>query len=242
MSIEFRSVYAGKFDLIAEGRCHWNDEIRDFYGIFHPEVEKATGTRLEHKVGERLLGTDPASGQPVSVKIGRFGPVVQIGDASSDEKPRFASLRRDQSVFDITLEDALKLFELPRDLGEYEGKVVKAAVGRFGPYVSHAGKFVSIPKDMSPTSITLEEAVDLILKKREADAQKVVKTFDEDPDLEILNGRYGVYICYKKANYKIPKTVEDPKALTREQCLEIIESQPAPKARKTAARASRSKK
>lgn len=242
LDYDFTAQMEGKFDLIAEGRCHWNDEIRDFYGIFHPEVEKATGTRLEHKVGERLLGTDPASGQPVSVKIGRFGPVVQIGDASSDEKPRFASLRRDQSVFDITLEDALKLFELPRDLGEYEGKVVKAAVGRFGPYVSHAGKFVSIPKDMSPTSITLEEAVDLILKKREADAQKVVKTFDEDPDLEILNGRYGVYICYKKANYKIPKTVEDPKALTREQCLEIIESQPAPKARKTAARASRSKK
>lgn len=243
LNYDFTARMEEKFDQIAEGKCNWNDEIADFYEIFHPEVAKAAEMRLEHKVGERVLGTDPESGHPVSVKIGRFGPVVQIGDASDDEKPRFASLRRDQSVFDITLEDALKLFELPRDLGEYEDKVVKAAVGRFGPYISHAGKFVSIPKDMSPTSITLEEAIELIKRKRADDASKVIKTFDDDPDLQILNGRYGIYICYKKGNYKIPKTVTDPASLDRDECMKIIESQPAPKSKsKTRATSARTKK
>lgn len=164
-------------------------------------------------VGERLLGVHPESGKPVSVKIGRFGPVVQIGDSSDEEKPQFASLQKDQSVFDITLEEALKLFELPRTLGEYESADVTVAVGRFGPYVRHAGKFVSIPKGMNPATITLEEAVELISKKREADEKKVVKTFAEDPDMQILNGRYGVYIAYKKSNYKIPKDVTEPSAV-----------------------------
>ncbi len=193
--------------------------------MFHPEVEKANGMRLEHKVGERLLGTHPESGKPVSVKIGRFGPVVQIGDSGDEEKPQFASLRKEQSVFDITLEEALKLFELPRTLGKYEDAEVTVAVGRFGPYVRHAGKFVSIPKALNPLSITLEEAVELINKKREADDKKVVKTFDEDADMQILNGRYGVYIAYKKSNYKIPKTVADPSALTLEECLAIVQQQ-----------------
>ena len=241
LDYDFTAQMEEKFDRIAEGEMAWGDEISGFYDIFHPEVVKAGETRLEHKVGERVLGTDPATGMPVSVKIGRFGPVAQIGDANADEKPRFAPLRRDQSVFEITLEEALKLFELPRELGDFEGKPVKAAIGRFGPYISHASKFVSIPKDMSPTSITLDEAIDLINAKREADAKKVVKTFEEEPDLSILNGRYGVYIAYKKANYKIPKSVTDPSALTLDECKAIIESQPAPKA-KTRARASRAKK
>ncbi|MDE6430256.1 MAG: DNA topoisomerase I, partial [Duncaniella sp.] len=227
-----------------EGDANLNNEINDFYLLFNPEVEKANGLRTEHKVGERLLGTDPTTGEPVSVKIGRFGPIVQIGSAESKDKPRFASLRKDQSVFDIELADALKLFELPRHVGEFEGKEVIAAVGRFGPYLRHDGKFVSIPKDLSPTSITIEEAEELIKAKREADSNKVVKTFEEDPEIQILNGRYGVYIAYKKSNYKIPKSVENPADLTIEQVRQLIEEQDkAPKRpARRAAGGSRSKK
>ena len=241
LDYDFTARVEGKFDLIAEGKCNWNDEISQFYALFHPEVVKAEDTRTEHRVGERMLGTDPATGEPVSVKIGRYGPVVQIGNAQGEAKPRFASLRKEQSVFDITLDEALKLFDLPRELGSFEDKPVKAAIGRFGPYISHASKFVSIPKELSPTSITLDEAIELIKAKRDADAKKIIKTFDEEPDLQILNGRYGIYIAYKKANYKIPKTVENPAELTLEQAREIIASQPAPKS-KAKGRATRQKK
>lgn len=229
LDYNFTADIEEKFDHIAEGKTEWHHEIARFYDVFHPEVEKAENTRTEHKVGERLLGTDPVSGKPVSVKVGRYGPVVQIGDVNSDEKPRFASLQGDQSIFDITLQQALKLFELPRSLGEFEDAEVTVAVGRFGPYVKHKGKFVSIPADLSPAAITLDEAVELILSKRDAESKKVVKTFDAEPDLQILNGRYGVYIAYKKANYKIPKTVTDPSALTLDECMEIINNQPVKK-------------
>ncbi|MDE5665297.1 MAG: DNA topoisomerase I, partial [Duncaniella sp.] len=225
LDYDFTADMEQKFDRIAEGESDWNQEIARFYGLFHPEVEKANELRTEHKIGERLLGTDPTTGEPVSVKIGRFGPIVQIGSTESKDKPRFASLRKDQSVFDIQLEDALKLFELPREVGEFEGKQGIAAVGRFGPYLRHDGKFVSIPKDLSPTSITIEEAEELIKAKREADSNKVIKIFDEDPELQILNGRYGVYIAYKKSNYKIPKSVENPADLTIEQVRQLIEEQ-----------------
>lgn len=235
LNYNFTADLEERFDLVAEGKAQWKKEIRGFYDVFHPEVERANDMRLEHKVGERVLGTDPASGKPVSVKIGRFGPVVQIGESTDEEKPRFASLRKDQSVFDITLADALKLFELPRDLGSFENETVTVAAGRFGPYIRHAGKFVSIPRTLSPLDITLDEAVDLIKAKREADSKKLVKTFDEDPELQILNGRYGMYLSYKKNNYKLPKTVEDPAALTREECLAIIESQES-KPRRTSTR------
>lgn len=235
LNYNFTADLEERFDLVAEGKAQWKKEIRGFYDVFHPEVERANDMRLEHKVGERVLGTDPASGKPVSVKIGRFGPVVQIGESTDEEKPRFASLRKDQSVFDITLADALKLFELPRDLGSFEDETVTVAAGRFGPYIRHAGKFVSIPRTLSPLDITLDEAVDLIKAKREADSKKLVKTFDEDPELQILNGRYGMYLSYKKSNYKLPKTVEDPAALTREECLAIIESQES-KPRRTSTR------
>ncbi len=198
LDYNFTASVEQRFDQIAEGNANWNKEIGDFYDVFHPEVTKASDMRLEHKVGERMLGTDPATGQPVSVKIGRFGPVVQIGDSAADEKPRFASLRKDQSVFDITLQEALRLFELPRNLGEFEGSTVSVGLGRFGPYIKHAGKYVSIPKDYSPLEITLTEAEALIAAKREADNKKTVKVFEEEPDLQILNGRYGVYISYKK--------------------------------------------
>ena len=159
LDFNFTADLEERFDLVAEGQAQWKKEIGEFYDVFHPEVERANEMRLEHKVGERVLGTDPASGKPVSVKIGRFGPVVQIGESTDEEKPRFASLRKDQSVFDITLEDALKLFELPRSLGEFEDADVSVAVGRFGPYVKHDGKFVSLPKGVSPMEITLDEAV-----------------------------------------------------------------------------------
>ncbi|MDE5688590.1 MAG: type I DNA topoisomerase [Paramuribaculum sp.] len=241
LDFNFTASVEARFDKIAEGEANWNNEIEEFYDVFHPEVERANDMRLEHKVGERLLGTDPASGKPVFVKIGRFGPVVQIGDSADEDKPQFASLRKDQSVFDITLEEALKLFELPRNLGEFEGSDMTVAVGRFGPYVRHAGKFVSIPKDLSPVEITAEQARDLILAKRDADSKKILKTFDDEPELAILNGRFGVYISYKKANYKIPKTVEDPATLTREECMRIIESQPEPTKKSTGKRSTRKK-
>ena len=197
--------------------------------------------RTEHKIGERVLGNHPETGEPVSVKIGRFGPIAQIGSADSENKPRFASLRKDQSVFDLTLEEALKLFELPREVGEFEGKPVIAAVGRFGPYLRHDGKFVSIPKTISPTSISIEEAAELITAKREADNNKIVKSFDEEPDIKILNGRYGVYIAHNKDNYKIPKSVANPAELTLEEVREIMaEQEKTPK--KATKRAPRSKK
>ncbi len=173
------------------------------------------------------------------MKIGRYGPLVQIGDGDSDEKPQFASLLKGQSVGTITLDEALKLFEFPSTLGEFEGSEVTVAIGRFGPYIKHNGKFVSIPKDIAPAAITLTEAEELITAKRDAESKKVVKTFDEDPDLMILNGRYGIYISYKKSNYKIPRTVKNPETLTLEQCREIIdrdEAKPKKPARRTSAR------
>ncbi len=227
LDYNFTANVEERFDDIAEGKSKWNDEIASFYEVFHPEVTKANDVRLEHRVGERSLGNDPATGRPVVVKVGRFGPIVQIGEGNADERPQFAKLDKGQSIYTITLEEALKLFALPRSLGEFEGKEVTVASGRFGPYVKHDGKFVSIPKDMSPTSITLEECEELILAKRENDLRKVVKKFDEDPDLQILNGRYGVYIAYKKKNYKIPKSVTNPTALSVDDCHKLIEQQDA---------------
>lgn len=222
MDYNFTANVEEKFDHIAAGESKWNDEIAQFYDLFHPEVEKVSNLRLEHKVGERVLGVDPKTGKEVSVKIGRFGPLVQLGTADSTEKPAFASLRKDQSVNDITLEEALKLFELPRMLGIYEGDDVSAAIGRFGPYVKYGNKYVSIPKGKEAQTISLEEAIDLIKAKEEAAHNKIVKKFDEEPDLEILNGPYGVYISYKKKNYKIPKD-KDAAALTLDECKTIIE-------------------
>ena len=227
LDYDFTARIEEKFDEIAEGKLRWNSEIEQFYSKFHPTVDSAMNIRLEHKVGERVLGKDPATGKQVSVKIGRFGPMIQLGDGEGEEKPQFASLLKGQSVSTITLEEALKLFEYPRNIGEYEEKPVTVAIGRFGPYVKHDGKFVSIPKEMSPAHITLDEAIELIDAKRVAEANRLVKTFDEEPDLQILNGRYGVYISYKKGNYKIPKTVADPAVLTLEEAMEIVRAQDA---------------
>ncbi|MDE6653294.1 MAG: DNA topoisomerase I, partial [Muribaculaceae bacterium] len=216
-----------QFDDIAEGKMKWDGMMGSFYKDFHPDIEKASNMRLEHKVGERLLGTHPDNGKPVMVKIGRFGPLVQIGEGEGEEKPQFASLQKGQSVATITLEEALKLFDFPRTLGDYEDKEVTVAIGRFGPYVKHDGKFVSIPKDIAPASVTLEEAISLINEKREAESKKTIKTFDQDSGLMILNGRYGPYISFNKSNYKLPKTITDPAALTYEETMEIVNSQEA---------------
>lgn len=225
LDYNFTARVEEKFDEIAEGKLPWSKEMSEFYEMFHPEVDKAMNIKLEHKVGERLLGTDPKSGQPVSVKIGRFGPLVQIGTGEGDEKPQFASLLKGQSVSTITLDEALKLFDFPRTIGEFEGSEVVVAIGRFGPYVKHQGKFVSIPKDIAPAALTLSEAEELIKAKREAEDKKIIKVFDEDQELRILNGRYGVYITYKKDNFKIPKTVVDPASLTFDEAMEIVNSQ-----------------
>lgn len=225
LDYNFTAKVEEKFDEIAEGKLQWTNEIREFYDVFHPDIDKAMNMRLEHKVGERLLGPDPKTGRPVSVKIGRFGPLVQIGEGENGEKPQFASLQKGQSVSTITLEEALRLFDFPRTLGDYEGSEVSVAIGRFGPYVKHAGKFVSIPKDIAPAALTLDEAIGLITAKRESESKKIVKTFDQDPELQILNGRYGVYISYKKSNYKIPKSVTNPEELTLEKALEIVNAQ-----------------
>ena len=235
LDYNFTAQTEERFDDIARGKLGWHQEIQTFYDDFHPGVDRALNTRTEHRVGERILGTDPATGRPVSVKIGRFGPMIQLGDGEGDEKPQFASLLKGQSVSTITLEEALKLFEFPRLIGSFEDQDVTVAIGRFGPYVKHAGKFVSIPKELSPAHITLDEAVELIEKKRAADANKTLKTFDEDADMQILNGRYGPYIKYKGGNFKIPKTVAEPAALTLDECRKIVaeaEAKPAsPRAR-----------
>lgn len=232
LDYNFTAKVEEKFDDIAEGRLGWKDEICDFYSGFHPGIEKINTLRMEHKVGERVLGTDPKSGRPVSVKIGRFGPLVQVGEATDEEKPLFASLPEGVGMSEITLEQALKLFELPRNLGEYEGTEVAASSGRFGPYIKFGKLFVSIPKDISPASITLEEAIALIDKKREAEANKLIKNFEEIPGLQALNGRFGPYLAYKPegakkvVNYKLAKTI-DPRTLTAEEAREIMQKQDA---------------
>ena len=229
LDYNFTAKVENEFDDIAEGKRKWNDEIKDFYKGFHKSIEDVSSMRLEHKVGERVLGNDPATGKPVSVKIGRYGPLVQLGSTDDHDKPRFASLQKDQSVATITLEEALKLFDMPRILGEWEGAQVSVGIGRFGPYVKHNGKYVSIPKEMSPYSITLDEATTLIVEKRASEAKKVLKTFDEEPDMQVLNGRYGAYISYKKQNYKIPKKV-NAEEITLEECRAIVaEAEAAPK-------------
>ena len=239
MDYNFTAKVEKEFDAIAEGEENWTKVIDNFYQAFHPVVEQTAAIRTEHKVGERQLGIDPKSGKPVFVKIGRFGPVAQIGESNPEkdnEKPQFATLLKGQSIETITLEEALKLFELPRTVGEYEGKVVVAAIGRFGPFIRHDGKFVSIPKDKNPISITLDEAIELIQQKRAKDENRFIKKFEEEPELEILNGRYGPYIAYKGKNYRIPKTGYTPAEMTLDDCMKLIkeaDQKPATKKRVT---------
>ena len=226
MDYNFTASVEKEFDEVAEGDKQWTALIRQFYGEFEPMVEQTLAVKTEHKVGERELGTDPVSGRPVFVKIGRFGPVVQIGSADDEEKPRFAQINKGQSIETITLDEALELFKLPRTLDDYEGKPVIIGTGKFGPYVRHDGKFISLPKGADPMTFSYDEAVELILAKRAAEAQKHIKRFDEEPELEILNGRYGPYITYKGNNYRLPKTLKvEPKDLELTDCLAIIKEQ-----------------
>ena len=223
MDYNFTARVEQEFDKIAEGGEEWKKMMKDFYGNFEPTVEKAMKKREDHKAGERELGIDPKSNKPVFVKIGRFGPVVQIGTADDNEKPRFAQLPADKSIETITLDEALELFKLPRTLGEYEGKDVVIGAGRFGPYVLHNRKYVSIPKDTDPLSITLDEAIALIGAKRDEDDKRHLKKFDEDPKLEVMNGRFGPYIAYDGKNYRLPKAMHAKAAeLSLEQCMEIV--------------------
>lgn len=225
LNYNFTANVEKEFDAIAEGKLVWTKALDKFYKIFHPIVEATSAVKTERKVGERQLGNDPKTGDPVFVKIGRYGPVVQIGEAHPDDKtapkPRFASLMKGLSIETITLEEALKLFDLPRLVGEFEEKEIVAAVGRFGPFIRHDGKFISIPKTLNPLSITKEEAIELIKEKREKEAKRHIKHFDEEPGLEILNGRYGPYITFNGDNYRIPKGVEAEK-LTLEECRKIM--------------------
>lgn len=224
MDYNFTASVEKEFDEVAEGEKEWTGMMGVFYKGFHPLVDKTLHSKTEHKVGERILGNDPASGKPVSVKIGRFGPVIQIGTVDDEEKPRFAQLAKGLSLETITLEEALEAFKLPRTLGEYEGHTVTVGVGRFGPYVRYDKLFVSIPKGVDPMEIVLDEAIELIKNKIEAQEKKFIKAFDADPDMQILNGRYGPYISYQKKNYKIPENVE-PADLNLEACFKIIELQ-----------------
>ena len=225
MDYHFTANVEKDFDKVAEGKADWKKVIKDFYGDFEPLVEKTMNDKMEHKMGERVLGTDPTSGKPVSVKIGRFGPVVQIGSANDKDKPRFAQLKKGQSIQTITYEEAMDLFKLPRTLGEYEGFEISIGTGRFGPYILYNKSYVSLPNNYNPMDVTLEEAIELINEKKQTDQKKHLKQFAEEPELEILNGRFGPYLHYKGNNYKLPKSQSDLETLTAEKCLEIIRAQ-----------------
>ena len=232
MDYNFTAHVEQRFDDIAEGKTEWIKWMKDFDKGFEPEVKEVMNARSEHKAGERELGNDPKSGRPVFVKIGRFGPVVQIGTADDKDKPQFAQLPADKSIETITLEEALELFKLPRQVGEFEGTTVTIGAGRFGPYVLHNRKYVSIPKDIDPMAITLEQAIELINEKRSNEQKRHIKTFEEDEKLELLNGRYGPYIAYDGKNYHIPKAKqENVEALTYDECMTIIKEAPEPKTR-----------
>ncbi|MGC6434028.1 MAG: type I DNA topoisomerase [Crocinitomicaceae bacterium] len=224
LDYNFTAKVEAEFDDIAKGLVEWTKMLHDFYKPFHANVED-TLENSERVTGERELGFHPVSGRKIIARIGRFGPMVQVGDEQEDgEKPEFASLKKNQSISSITLEEALDLFKLPRTLGEYEELVVKANIGRFGPYVQHGKSFVSIPKEEDPMSITIERAIELIEEKKIADAKKIIKIFEEDENVQLLNGRWGPYLKIGKNNFKLPKNIEAEK-LTLDECLKIAEEQ-----------------
>ena len=230
MDYNFTANVEQEFDKIAEGKAQWNKEMKTFYQKFEPEVEEVMNARSEHKAGERLLGNDPTSGKPVFVKIGRYGPVVQIGTAEDKEKPRFSQLPSNKSMNDITLSEALELFKLPRTIGEFEGKTVTIGAGRFGPYILHDKEYTSLPKEDDPMTITLNEATELIKKKRLQEAQRHLKKFAEDENMEVMNGRFGPYIAYNGKNYRMPKSLHEKAAeLTYEECMDVVKNAPEPK-------------
>ena len=230
MDYNFTAKVEQDFDKIAEGGEKWNNMIKVFYKKFEPIVEKTLNNRAEHKAGERELGVDPKTGKPVFVKIGRFGPMVQIGTAEDEEKPRFAQMPKEQSIESITLEEALELFKLPRNLGSYKGSDIIIGTGRFGPYILHNKAYISLPKEEDPMTISLETAVALIHQRQVQEEQRHLKSFEEEPKLEVLNGRYGPYLAYEGKNYRLPKSLhEKATELTLEQCMDIIQNTPVKK-------------
>ena len=235
MDYNFTAKVENQFDQIAEGKEEWKAMMQKFDKTFEPVVENVIQQRSEHKAGERQLGVEPQTGKPVFVKIGRFGPVVQIGSADDEEKPRFSQLPKDKSIETITLDEALELFKLPRILGDYEGSKISIGVGRFGPYVLHDKKYVSLPKGQDPMTISLDAAIELIEEKRKQEKERHIKAFDEDPKLELLKGRYGPYLSYDGKNYHIDKKLQD-RALAGDmeyaECMEIIKNAPEPKAKR----------
>ena len=223
MDYGFTANVEKEFDKIAEGRAKWTSMIKKFYKDFDPVVERTMNIRSEHKAGERELGIDPKSGRPVAVKIGRYGPIVQIGSADDTDKPLFAQLPSGKSMEAITLEEALELFKLPRHLGDFEGTEVIIGAGRFGPYIQHNKKYVSLPKTDDPLTVDLDRAIELIMEKREQEEKRHLQQFDEDPKMEVMNGRYGPYICYDGKNFRLPKAMQAKAGeLTYEQCLQVV--------------------
>ena len=242
LDYNFTAKVEKDFDAVAEGKKEWTKLMKRFYEKFVPEVDKAIQTKTEHKVGERILGTDPVSGRTVSAKIGPFGPMAQLGNVNDAEKPQFAPLLKGMSLETITLEAALELFKLPRHLGEFEGKEVVVNNGRFGPYVLCDKKYVSIPKTLDVMTISLEEASELIRQKREAEVASHLKTFEEEPEMEVRTGRFGPYIAYQGKNYHLPKNIAaNAKDLTLEQCRDIIAKQSEIGKRKTVRRTTKKK-
>lgn len=230
MDYNFTAFVEEEFDEIANGKLEWHRMIDSFYKPFHKKVVETT-ENSERSTGERKLGVDPKTGKNVYVRIGRYGPMAQLGETNTEdenaEKPKFAKLRKDQRLETINLEEALELFKLPRNIGQYEGEDVVIAIGRFGPYARHKSAFYGLKKDVDdPFTIKLDRAIQLIEEKREADRKKLIKTFDEKPEIRVLNGHWGPYISYEKQNYKIPKTT-DPESLSLDDCLKIIEKGPS---------------
>jgi DNA topoisomerase-1 len=226
MDYNFTAKVERDFDKIAEGKEKWTSMMRSFYKSFEPVVEKTLNARQVHKAGERELGKDPKSGRPVFVKIGRFGPVVQIGSADDQVKPQFAQLPSECSMETLTLEEALELFKLPRTVGAFEGGDVVIGTGRFGPYILHKKKYISLPKTYDPMTITLDETVALINEKRQQEEKRHLKTFQEDSKLEVIDGRYGPYLAYDGKNYRLPKNMHQRAAeLSFEDCMAIIDKQ-----------------
>ena len=226
MDYNFTADVEKEFDAIADGKEDWTRMISNFWQDFEPQVENTLNVKSDLRAGERALGIDPKTGRPVSVKIGRFGPVVQMGSADDDEKPRFAQLKRGQSIETLTMEEALDLFRLPRNLGKYEDSDVVIGTGRYGNYVMHDKKYVSLPADADPLAITMDDAIALIQKKRKEESERHIKTFTEEPELEVMNGRYGPYIVYKGTNYRLPQNLQQRAGeLSLAECMDVIQSQ-----------------
>ena len=222
MDYNFTANVEEEFDEIANGHLQWTKMIKKFYGPFHKSVEQ-TEKHSERATGERILGKDPKTGRQVSARIGRFGPLVQIAGKTEEDKPQYAKLRSGQRLETITLEEALDLFKMPRNLGTYEGEEVVIGIGRFGPYVRHGSVFASLSKEDDPYTVDLDRSIEVIEAKKKAEREKIIRVFKERSDVQVLKGRWGPYLVVDGGNYRIPKD-KDAAKLTLEECLEIAEN------------------